>query len=448
MDFQQIHHWLDATEFILDDDEDRKAKRRRLNPPVTPPSSDTRPNNEMDSPPRGDNPSRWPFDGHIPWIKRLQTSLSGRSRHSVSSVSDKPLSQRSTRTPSPQKQLRKLQLNPRGLDVRCLSGVAGSRPLALQTLLEHIETFAIDQGIVARDMEEELTKAAASDARFKWALRAGAPHVSDDEGLAGRTPSPGAVRKVMKAARECDEKHHPEANWNLEVHQRILDMAFRPAEEGETETSNLIDFMGCSTASIIGYYGTPTLSKKVDFCVYIEPKQDTSATFEAGATYARMAMPQEIVNFTEFAPLYDRFIALSIETKKPSENFEAAQLQLGVWGMAHWEFLRRLAELHAKVTGNKAGTPVTTGTAGKIPEFLPGIIAQGHNWSLVITTMEGDRTVLWHKVAIGSTEQPRGIYQLVRSLQYLEKWAKEVHWPWLKATVEGIAAGLEDVTDL
>ncbi|KAM3562509.1 hypothetical protein MY1884_001808 [Beauveria asiatica] len=174
-------------------------------------------------------------------------------------------------------------------------------PLALQTLLDDMESFADGQGIVARDTEEGLTKAANSDPRFRWALRPGALHVSGDEGLVGRTPSPGAVRKVMKAALECDAKHHPEANWNLEVHQRILDMAFRPAEE--SEIGNLIDFMGSSTASIIRDYGIPTLLKKVDFCVYIEPKSDSSSTFEAGAAYARMAMPQEMVNFTDFAPL-------------------------------------------------------------------------------------------------------------------------------------------------
>ncbi|KAM3438946.1 hypothetical protein MY4824_003016 [Beauveria thailandica] len=442
MHLNQIQHWLDATELISNhDNNDRKAKRRRLNLPITPPSSDTRPHDNMDSPSRGGNPSKRPFDDGTPRPKRAQTSISRRSCPSLSSASDHSpsSSRRLGRTPSPQKQLRKLQLDPSGLDVRGLSEVTGNRPLALQTLLDDIESFADGQGIVARDTEEGLTKAANSDPRFRWALRPGALHVSGDEGLVGRTPSPGAVRKVMKAALECDAKHHPEANWNLEVHQRILDMAFRPAEE--SEIGNLIDFMGSSTASIIRDYGIPTLLKNVDFCVYIEPESDSSSTFEAGAAYARMAMPQEIVNFTDFAPLYDRFIALSIETQKPSEDFEAAQLQLGVWDMAHWAFLRRLSGLRASVTGTTGAT--TSAVEQQMPEFLPGIIVQGHNWFLVITTMEGDKTVLWHSVAIGSTAKPRGIYQIVRTLQYLERWAKDVHWPWLKAMVEGIAAGVD-----
>ncbi|KAM3503631.1 hypothetical protein MY11210_008650 [Beauveria gryllotalpidicola] len=359
----------------------------------------------MDSPTRGGNPSKRPFDDDTPRPKRVQTSISGRSCPSLSSASDQSpsSSRRLGRTPSPQKQLRKLRLDPSGLDVRGLSEATGNKPLALQTLLDDIETFADGQGIVASDTEEALTKAANSDTWFRWALRPGALHVSGDEGLAGRTPSPGAVRKVMK------------------VHQRILNMAFRPAED--SEIGNLIDFMGSSTASIIRDYGIPTLLKKVDFCVYIEPKYDSSSTFEAGAAYARMAMPQEIVNFIDFAPLYDRFIALSIEIQKPSEDLEAAQLQLGVWDMAHWAFLRRLAGLRASVTG----TTAATGTAGattsaverRMPEFLPGIIVQGHNWFLVITTMERDKTVLWHNVAIGSTAKPRGIYQIIRTLQYL-----------------------------
>lgn len=109
-------------------------------------------------------------------------------------------------------------------------------------LLDDIEAFSEGRGIVARDAEDALEKAADTDSRFTWAMRPGALHVSDDKGLVGRTPPPGAVRKVMKAAFQCSAKRHPEANWNLEVHQQILGMAFRPTEESDFE--HLIDFMG------------------------------------------------------------------------------------------------------------------------------------------------------------------------------------------------------------
>lgn len=120
----------------------------------------------------------------------------------------------------------------------------------------------------------------------------------------------------------------------------------------------------------------------------------------------------------------------------------AAQLQLGVWDMARWAFLRRLAELRSDTgTIDTTGANANDAPEVKLPEFLPGITVKGHDWFLVITTMEGDKTVLWQNVAIGSTSKSRGVYQIVRTLQYLEKWAKDVHWPWLRAIIEGIPGG-------
>ncbi|KAM0742682.1 hypothetical protein ACQRIT_002859 [Beauveria bassiana] len=449
MHLGNIQGWLDATDFDNDDDDnnerlaatpvtgndahDRAVKRRRLNP-ITPPCSGPNDDGNMAS------PTKRPSDDETPRAKRVQTGLiPERSYPSLSSASEQSTSSR--RTASPQKHLRALALNPRGLDVRDMYDVkdAKARPQTLRTLLLDIEAFSDGEGIVARDAQEALAKAAVADDRFAWALRAGAAHVSDDKDLLCRTPPPSAVRKVMKAAFQCNRMGHPEANWNLEVHQRIFDMAFRPTEE--TDFENLVDFMGCTTASIMREYGTATLAKKVDFCVYVEPGNDPSisAAFQTAASFVRSVMPQKVLGFTDFAPLDDRFIALSIETKKPSENFKAAELQLGVWDMARWAFLRRLAEL-------RSGPPDTTGADAnddrpdvKLPEFLPGIIVQGHDWYLVITTMEEGKTVLWQKVTIGSTSTPRGVYQIVRTLQYLEKWAKDVHWPWLREMIEGIA---------
>ncbi len=261
MQLDQIQRWLDATELIdennddngnnnkkeqlarplstANDNSDGAGKRRRLNP-ITPPSSG--PNDMMASPVR--SPSKRPLDNETPRPKRVQTDfMVDRSLPSLSSASEQSPSS-SRRTASPQKHLRTLALNPQGLDVRDMYDVkdAKARPQSLRTLLRDIEAFSYSEGIVARDAQEALAKAAEADDRFSWALRAGAAHVSDDEELIGRTPPPSAVRKVMNAAFECNRRGHPEATWNLEVHQRILDMAFRPTEE--TDWEHLINFMG------------------------------------------------------------------------------------------------------------------------------------------------------------------------------------------------------------
>lgn len=254
---ERIQRWLNATEANTEqlspamppvNDEpatnDRAVKRCRLNPAIIrPPSCNTRPKSpgDMVSPTLSGNLSKRPFDDETPCIRRVQTSTSERSYSSDHSASS---SRRAGRTASLQKQLRLLQLNPRGLDVRDMYDVkyTKARPQTLQTLLGDIDAFSDGHGIVAKDAQHALEKAAGSDSRFSWALRPGALHVSHEKDLAGRTPPPGAVRKVMNAAAECSTKQHPEANWNLEVHQQILDMAFRPTEE--SEFVNLIDFMG------------------------------------------------------------------------------------------------------------------------------------------------------------------------------------------------------------
>ncbi|EGX87890.1 hypothetical protein CCM_09513 [Cordyceps militaris CM01] len=452
MQLGQIQCWLDATEVKNDDDDnatkknqpndrdncdnsDHAVKRRRLNPNTPPSSSPKNPNyNQIASPPKR------PLDGEPPRRQNVQMGImSDLSSPSFPSASEQSTSS-SRRTSSPKKHLRILAHNPRGLDVRDMYDVKyiKARPQILRMLLLDIEAFSDGQGIVAKDAQDALAKAADTDDMFTWALRAGAVNLSDNKELLGRTPPPSAVRKVMKAACQCNTRRHPEANWNLEVHQRILDMAFRPQKE--TDFENLIDFMGCTTASIIREYGNSTPFNKVDFCIYVEPENDPSISpaFQIAASFVRRIMPQEVLGFTDFPPLDGRFITLSIATMKPSDHFDAAELQLAIWDMARWAFLRRLAEL-------RSGPPNATGADAndrpevKLPEFLPGIIVQGHDWYLVITTMEGDKTVLWEHVAIGSTRKPRGVYQIVRTLQYLEKWAREVHWPWLREMVKGIA---------
>lgn len=141
-----------------------------------------------------------------------------------------------------------------------------------------------------------------------------------------------------------------------------------------------------------------------------QPKNDPrlSPEFRAGVAAARAALPKTIVGFTDFQPLYNRFVAFSIESKKPSEDIEEAQLRLGMWDMAHWTLLRQLEALPGldrittdsatrgddAVLGDGTATSIHAqqSIATKLPAFLPGIFINGYSWYLVFTTMEGDQT--------------------------------------------------------
>ncbi|KAM3447328.1 hypothetical protein MY3296_008855 [Beauveria thailandica] len=193
----------------------------------------------------------------------------------------------------------------------------------------------------------------------------------------------------------------------------------------------LVNVTAATTATIIPDYGNPAASKRVDVCVYVDPenesKQPPSPRYRAAVEILRGTFPNGVVNFTNFNALDDRFIALSIETKKPGENTEAGKLQLGVWEMARWNFLRRLvgARRHDVLQ--------------HLPPFLPSILVDGNAWFLLMTTAEGDKTVLWHRRLIGSTSETRGVYHIVGMLQYMVQWARDVHWPYLRSLVESRA---------
>lgn len=246
--------------------------------------------------------------------------------------------------------------------------------------------------------------------------------------------------------------------------------------------------MTSTHASILPDYGNPSATKKVDFCIYVNPSNESraSAVINPPAVLAidRLCheLPCNVFNFTEFVPLERQPIALSIETKKPGEGWEGARLQLGVWQMAHWCFLSYLIELQeakrearreqATKDAREAREAEAQQEAGvilergdmqhsaqslslrekqpgtspleavdksrspfRLPEFLPGIIIQGHQWDLVITTLDGTKTKFWHKLPMGNTLDTKGIYKLVYSLQILRSWVEKSYWPWLKELI-------------
>ncbi|KAK7407892.1 hypothetical protein QQX98_009951 [Neonectria punicea] len=113
-------------------------------------------------------------------------------------------------------------------------------------------------------------------------------------------------------------------------------------EEIRTRLELFSHSIAVSTMAVITpAYGRPSPSKRVDFCIYIESENDESSS-ATPATSIRSAigslrdtLPGRILTFTDFATLDQRPIALNIETKKSSEGFDNAKLQLGVWQMAH-----------------------------------------------------------------------------------------------------------------
>ncbi|KAH7019758.1 hypothetical protein EDB80DRAFT_870376 [Ilyonectria destructans] len=292
-----------------------------------------------------------------------------------------------------------------------------------------MEKISSGGGVVATSVRGALP----ADDNLRWCRHAWC--FSDERDLAGPTPSPKTVFCILAAAAKCSTDGHSEAGWNV----------------------------------------------LIDFCIYIGPAFDQSSvasTLQSVITNRRGNLPGAVLNHKDYRPLRERLIALSIETKKTGEGWDGATLQLGVWQSAHWSFLRQLVEGQRRkkiakeaarrlalaeegarsvqqarqgaVEGPDGDADSTeTNSQGQVepqepeiavrpyplPDFIPGIIVQGHDWDLVITTTDGQQTQLWQKVTIGTTNTSKGIYQIVYALQILRQWAQDVYWPWLRALI-------------
>lgn len=61
--------------------------------------------------------------------------------------------------------------------------------------------------------------------------------------------------------------------------------------------------------------------------------------------------------------------------------------------------------------------------------FLPSAVVQGHKWSLVLSTREGQKTIIWTEREFGTTQNIQDIFKIVVGLRELAAWCKNVYLP-------------------
>lgn len=201
--------------------------------------------------------------------------------------------------------------------------------------------------------------------------------------------------------------------------------------------------MSSMTGDVIKeYLPTPhTDGKMMDFGFFIapdklRPSKKNSAAINVIRTLRRV-LPGGVINHTNSVALRNHPIAVSIETKPPRGQHEEDDadeengctdtnmvLQTGSWHVAHWALLARL-------------TSLSRGRLSTLP-FLPAVIVRNHEWSLAVSTREGDKTVLWLEYGFGSTASALGVYQIVWVLQLLARWAEDEYWPWFRRHALGV----------
>ncbi|EXK23915.1 hypothetical protein FOMG_19337 [Fusarium oxysporum f. sp. melonis 26406] len=402
-------------------------KRKAVQPPSPPPTISSgmgetptgrkRPRLDPADPDR--TPIGRPRDGTAPRRSPSKaSSMSGSSASSYPSRSSSPLKQ----------QIMRLRIDDTGFDIRDLKVDNPPSP-EVDHLLQNLNDIGSGLEFLPDNLRDEILESPMLQGKDRHPWRFSFKSASDFEHLPGRIPSPQEVSLVYECAKDCRDFGHEEAGWNAEVHQRLLESVFR--EPGKTK-GGLYNFTMSTTARPHSMWLPKSIrTKMIDFCIYVDLQQEEPESFQALESLCRTTLTTT-VNHTDFQRLQFCPIVLSIETKGPAPRLDTAEVQMGVWHAAQWNFLRStvLASLHSLEEAEKQADDILS----RLP-FIPGVIVQGHRWYFVLSTWHGSRTTFWAERLFGSTQSYKELYQVIAGLRHLTSWVDKFYLPWFRAHI-------------
>lgn len=74
-------------------------------------------------------------------------------------------------------------------------------------------------------------------------------------------------------------------------------------------------------------------------------------------------------------------------------------------------------------------TLISGNTIDSWPAF-PLLIAQGHDWHLLIASKNNENMTIWEQITIGSTRSCFDAMKIIAILHWLMNWAETVWRPW------------------
>lgn len=153
----------------------------------------------------------------------------------------------------------------------------------------------------------------------------------------------------------------------------------------------MLIFATSSSASIIPDYRIRFApDKKIDFCVYLDPHHDPNdSNIASTVDTVRARLPGLSINPTDDLSLLNNPIAIPIETKRPGEGLDTANLQVATFLTAHLTLLQRLVDAGASVPIDEGEKAPSVDDLG----FLPGLIVQGNTWNFIAASRQDSRTV-------------------------------------------------------
>jgi hypothetical protein len=140
-------------------------------------------------------------------------------------------------------------------------------------------------------------------------------------------------------------------------------------------------------------------------------------------TQWRLAQKDIQLNQTDYGPIKNHALALSMESKLLGDGGPDARVQISTWAEAQIKQLRLLLQLARNAMQS-------------IPP-LPLLLVQGHEWTFwCFKDEDGQSGTFYDKgVMFGSTESVLGTYKIIAGLQILMAWAIDVWWPWIEGWI-------------
>lgn len=254
---------------------------------------------------------------------------------------------------------------------------------------------------------------------------------------------------VVKESQRASPGGYSEAHWNTRVHSAIMVAAIEADTPRDKRSAQVFDTTAAGIASGCiprNVNGRSLEAKMVDYCIVLSDpdirqrctgavvanmqpskvrRTKLSATSSASSvsasdnnsiassTQTRPAaddrMHPNSINHSEYYPLRDQPIAVSIETKKPNGSDEEAKTQLSVWVSAH---LLRLHQLFNKPQ--------------PIPLWLPLLYVRGSQWQLCFAVEREHCIDIIEAYKIEGTSTLLGCYKVLALLRALREWCTTV----------------------
>ncbi|GKU11075.1 hypothetical protein FLAG1_12089 [Fusarium langsethiae] len=232
-----------------------------------------------------------------------------------------------------------------------------------------------------------------------------------------------ALEKIRDETVKIQTYQASEAEWNLEVHGPLLELALRqlPLVQRNIITTASISKPFVPDTRIDSYYDT-SKSKMIDFGLTATPSEHTAA--HLAGILDTLPVTERTVNQTTYGSVTKNPIAVSIEIKTSSGSLEEANAQLGLWIAAWHKRMNLLKQCHEDII------------------TLPLIIVMEHEWKLLFAVDQGDSIDIFRDICIGDTRDLSNLYTIIAVLKELGEWIQTDYLAWLDRWL-GIAPPLE-----